>query len=629
MKKYLFILIFVSLFISQKAFASGHVYFWKDNPPSITVLGNVMTIEVLANFTGVTQIPLSVKILVNNISTGTYPIDLEKKGLEVERRTFEIPLTPPEIFKDGTKITVKITDPIRTNEVEYVLEKKGEWFYSSNVMRSGQPEELKGGFLQFKTELLCQNSLGGALNASYESNYQVEKFTPCFMNTSGHVPTYAEFESKQEKEFGTLQSKTAHYYYVWENGVSSGSTNHGDWLRSKGYLKEADCTEASKPANNPPGKIFQTCTSSNKPPIKPTDWDTVVVKQNTSVPYNSDYKLLAPIGSLDVITKDKTVGDYLNIMFKVGIGLLIALSVIMLVIHGIQYMGDESVFGKTEAMHSIRATIGGLILALGAYAILNTINPDLVNGSLDIKKLVFNVESIPVTAEGNYRLSQANNATFTRIQYVYDRVKAFVALTDYSSYGYPNKISHCAIQAVVIRESGGNAALVGHDEDAPLTGIGSRSRFIKSGVKYSKAAFSSKSETDATFFNDDHIAPNIHTATNPSADDLGLDWRFSHGIGLMQITFFPADSNEPLKYNIPFKTAVTGTEMKLKDMFNFDQALKAGTELLQFNYKKCNGDIFKTYKAYGSGSCDSTNSTTIQEATIRKNLYDQCVAQDK
>jgi cell wall-associated NlpC family hydrolase len=121
-------------------------------------------------------------------------------------------------------------------------------------------------------------------------------------------------------------------------------------------------------------------------------------KQNKSNEYDPNYKLLAPIGNLtEINNSEKTLGDYLNIIFKIAIGLCIALSVIMLVIYGIQYMGDESVFGKTEAMSSIRATILGLIIALGAYAILNTINPALVGGSVNIKTAVIKLDPDSIT----------------------------------------------------------------------------------------------------------------------------------------------------------------------------------------------------------------------------------------
>ena len=100
------------------------------------------------------------------------------------------------------------------------------------------------------------------------------------------------------------------------------------------------------------------------------------------------YKLLAPIGSLESIdTTGKTcpgnpdiangIGCYLNIIFKIAIGLCAALAVIMLVINGIKYMTSESFTEKSELKKDMLGPIMGLFIALGAFAILNTINPAL------------------------------------------------------------------------------------------------------------------------------------------------------------------------------------------------------------------------------------------------------------
>lgn len=99
----------------------------------------------------------------------------------------------------------------------------------------------------------------------------------------------------------------------------------------------------------------------------------------------SIYKLLAPIGGITCmdssgqdpkcITND--IGKYLNIIFKLAIGISAALAVIMLIINGVKYMGDESVFGKTEAKKQMFGAIVGLLIALGSWALLNTINPAL------------------------------------------------------------------------------------------------------------------------------------------------------------------------------------------------------------------------------------------------------------
>ena len=125
------------------------------------------------------------------------------------------------------------------------------------------------------------------------------------------------------------------------------------------------------------------------------------------------YKLLAPIGDLTEVRSSggtcpgnpempNGIGCYLNIIFKVAIGLCAALAVIMIVVGGIQYMGNESVFGKTEAKSRIFSAILGLLIALGAFAILNTINPALTGkDGVDVDQVTIEIdeeeETEPVT----------------------------------------------------------------------------------------------------------------------------------------------------------------------------------------------------------------------------------------
>lgn len=113
--------------------------------------------------------------------------------------------------------------------------------------------------------------------------------------------------------------------------------------------------------------------------IKETTTDPVMVTgQEDDFTMDDTYTLLAPIGEFKEAPKN--IGDYFNTIFKIVIGLCGALAVVMIVIGGVQYMGDESIFGKTEAKSKITSAIFGLIIALGSYALLNTINPDLLGG---------------------------------------------------------------------------------------------------------------------------------------------------------------------------------------------------------------------------------------------------------
>lgn len=76
--------------------------------------------------------------------------------------------------------------------------------------------------------------------------------------------------------------------------------------------------------------------------------------------------------------------EYLSIIFPLAIGLAATLAVLMIAIGGIQYMFSNVPGVKGEGLNRIREAIWGLLLALAAYLILYTINPDLVALKLTI-----------------------------------------------------------------------------------------------------------------------------------------------------------------------------------------------------------------------------------------------------
>jgi hypothetical protein len=73
---------------------------------------------------------------------------------------------------------------------------------------------------------------------------------------------------------------------------------------------------------------------------------------------------------------------YFNAIITVFIGICAVLAMIMIVIGGMEYMTSELVSGKAEAKKRIWGAIGGLLLVLASYAILNTLNPNLLDVSL-------------------------------------------------------------------------------------------------------------------------------------------------------------------------------------------------------------------------------------------------------
>lgn len=107
--------------------------------------------------------------------------------------------------------------------------------------------------------------------------------------------------------------------------------------------------------------------------------------------FAENYIPLAPIlpelSSFDPTTPS-SLGNYLGIIIPLFIGICAVLAVIMIVIGGVQYMTSELISSKEAGKERIKNAIFGLLLALGAWLILNTINPKLLDVSMSSLKKV-------------------------------------------------------------------------------------------------------------------------------------------------------------------------------------------------------------------------------------------------
>jgi len=205
-------------------------------------------------------------------------------------------------------------------------------------------------------------------------------------------------------------------------------------LQLPGFATFSDCEAARKDywKNNTSNSDNQPCVVISETQVlqnfelekqknakMPGD-DSVAITPKINVTENkSRYNFLAPLGSIKCMDSNNTtnpvradgtrecissnIGDYLNFIFKFGIGLCAALAVVMLIINGITYMGDESIFGKTEAKKKMIGAIFGLIIILASWIILNTINPDLtgVNG-LKIDQAQVTIENFDVSGSSTF-----------------------------------------------------------------------------------------------------------------------------------------------------------------------------------------------------------------------------------
>ena len=314
-------------------------------------------------------------------------------------------------------------------------------------------------------------------------------------------------------------------------------------------------------------------------------------------------------------------GCYVNSIIKIIIGLVGVFAVIMLIVAGIEIMttasGGEKLAGKSRAMNALF----GLLLAVGAYTILNTINPNLVNLTVQIPQADLTFE--PHINRTSVTAAQYTTATgkplLTPSQYTED------ANTVSDQLGIPR----CALLTTLTYESAGDPGAIGADEDVSNASIRSRRAFIASGKMYSGAPIPAGSTAASSVVNDD--------SQDFAGAKLQLDGRFSYGIGLLQVTVFPDvwnsdgyDTNPPdwATYKDKELTAnILGTTYTPEQLIDSQTNLRVGAELWQHYYQQCNQDIPGTWSAYATGSCNSKNAFAVAQATARTATYNNCVAQ--
>ena len=78
------------------------------------------------------------------------------------------------------------------------------------------------------------------------------------------------------------------------------------------------------------------------------------------------------------------LGAYLNMMIRLFIGICAVLAVIMIVMGGVEYITSELISSKEAGRERITHAILGLLLAMGSWLLLNTINPDILKSDLNV-----------------------------------------------------------------------------------------------------------------------------------------------------------------------------------------------------------------------------------------------------
>lgn len=179
-----------------------------------------------------------------------------------------------------------------------------------------------------------------------------------------------------------------HDWYFW---ITLYQQNQGNTFKSdivKGY---SACIENREKINKQFTETSQKFNLSECIEIIPLN------EQNSTptnlTPTNTNYVLLEPLPDgtesgftnfeSDPLKNPCPFGKYMNILIKLFIGICAVLAMIMIIYGGIQYMTSIVPSEKGSGKDTITHAIFGLIVALGAYLILYTINPNLLNFCLD------------------------------------------------------------------------------------------------------------------------------------------------------------------------------------------------------------------------------------------------------
>ena len=178
------------------------------------------------------------------------------------------------------------------------------------------------------------------------------------------------FEISENQCFGLIGIIDCNYYIEIKSSNGNKFSSKEDIGSHLKYNCDGQCNS---------GQIWKIYTIP-----KPT-------QQEVRNPTETKYTLLAPFGDfkdIDTLEDPKTnpcpLGKYLNTMIKIFLGICAVLAMVMIVMGGIEYMTTELISSKEEGKSRITNALLGLLIALGSYLILNTINPDLLKACLTL-----------------------------------------------------------------------------------------------------------------------------------------------------------------------------------------------------------------------------------------------------
>jgi len=352
------------------------------------------------------------------------------------------------------------------------------------------------------------------------------------------------------------------------------------------------------------------------------------------------YELLAPIPGLGDTINFETgpngepafaLEQFFTAGINVVIGAVSVLAVLALMYYGFKMMQDRSAGRPMELKvdrQRILQVFYGIGIILGSYVILNTINPDLLVIAPDLQSVTF--ESKGFLSDTDFtKITGAPKLTKTQYDELGDKIAAEVG------------IDRCLMRVILVQESGGNPTAIGCDENVRSNDVPSRRAFVQSLLMYDGTPIPAGTGVMSKVFN-------VVQKCKPDASKpgLGVDWRFSKGIGLMQLTAFPQNYNKPgyleavrgpngalwNKRTIPvdYRIDIGSTHKSYSpiELLKPEVNLRAGAELFKAYLDKCNGSVLGAFTSYATGGCTtkSRGRYAYTEPRIRTQMYNDCKA---
>ncbi len=108
---------------------------------------------------------------------------------------------------------------------------------------------------------------------------------------------------------------------------------------------------------------------------------------SAGVAFGEGYAPLSDLPGLGGEDSPQSIGEFINIIFRLSIGLGSVLAVLMIVIGGAQYMSTDAFSGKSQGRERITYALMGLGLLLISFLVLRTINPELVDLNVTVQNV--------------------------------------------------------------------------------------------------------------------------------------------------------------------------------------------------------------------------------------------------